>query len=48
MILGDLRLWLLISFNVTLEGYQAFGVTRAEEDGVVHHLKLEPCQHRSR
>jgi len=39
MILGDLRLWLLISFNVTLEGYKAFGVIRAEEDGVVRHLK---------
>ena len=34
MILGGLHLWLLISYNVTrsLEGYEAFGVIRAEEE----------------
>jgi hypothetical protein len=34
MILGDLLVWLLISYNVTrsLEGYEAFGVVRAEEE----------------
>jgi hypothetical protein len=32
MILGDLRVWLLISYNVTrsLEGYDAFGVIRVK------------------
>jgi hypothetical protein len=35
MILGDLRVWLLISYNVTrsLECYEAFEVIRAEETG---------------
>ena len=34
MILGDLGVWLLISYNVTrsLEGYETFGVISAEEE----------------
>ena len=34
MILGDLRVWLLISYNVarSLEGYEAFGVICADEE----------------
>jgi hypothetical protein len=34
MILGDLRVWLLISYNVarSLEGYDALRVIRAEEE----------------
>ena len=34
MIVGDLRVWLFIRYNVTrsLEGYEAFGVIRAEEE----------------
>jgi hypothetical protein len=34
MFLRDLCVWLLISYNVTrsLEGYEAFGVIRAEEE----------------
>ena len=34
MILGDLRVRLLFTYNVTrsLEGYEAFGVIRAEEE----------------
>jgi hypothetical protein len=34
LILGELRVWLLISYSITrsLEGYEAFGVIRAEEE----------------
>ena len=34
MILRDLCVWLLISYNVTrsLEGYEAFGVIHVEEE----------------
>jgi len=32
MILGGLRVWLLISQSRSLEGYEASGVTRAEEE----------------
>ena len=34
MVLADLRVWLLISYNIarSLEGDEAFGVIRAEEE----------------